>query len=174
MDFTLNSSERLNLKRMVNESECENNTENIRKLKHSVLIRNDIRKLNTLKAQHAELRQSNMDEFFVLCKTECAFLYEKYMDIFKKVLHDELDLEIMTKLLMVLKMIEDGKLDQHEGSVVVGRILKELYVDSAVKHADNLAVKYAMEKNAEQVSSEPAGEIKTISWREYKNMAKGQ
>jgi hypothetical protein len=34
-----------------------------------------------------------MDEFFILCKTECAFLYEKYMDIFKKVLHDELDLE---------------------------------------------------------------------------------
>lgn len=163
MDFSLNSSERLNLKRMVSESECENNTDNIRKLKHSVLIRNDIRKLNTLKATHAELRQTNMDEFFTLCKTECAFLFEKYADIFKKVLHDELDLEIMTKLLMVLKMIEDEKLDQHEGSVVVGRILKELYVDSAVKHADNLAVKYSMEKNAE-----PSGEIKTISWREYK------
>lgn len=172
MDFTLNNAERLNLKRMIDESECENNTDNIRKLKHSVLIRNDIRKLNTLKVQHAELRESNMDEFFTLCKTECSFLYEKYMDLFKKVLHDELDLEIMTKLLMVLKMIEDGKLDQHEGSVIVGRILKELYIDSAVKHADNLAVKYSVEQQNDKkdTNGDDAGsdEIKTISWREYK------
>ena len=45
----LSNDERLNLKKMINESECGDNTDNIRRLKHSVLMRNDIRKLDTLK-----------------------------------------------------------------------------------------------------------------------------
>ena len=71
----------------------------------------------------------------------------------------------MTKLLMVLKMIEVGKVDQHEGSVIFGRILKELYLDSAVKHADNLDKKnkgYEVDKHV--VESKP------ISWKEFKLM----
>ena len=35
---TLSESERLNLKRLINDSECEDNTEHIRKVKHSVLF----------------------------------------------------------------------------------------------------------------------------------------
>jgi hypothetical protein len=66
----------------------------------------------------------------------------------------------MTKLLIVLKLIEDGKVNQHEGSVMVGKVLKELYVDSALKRGDNL--------NAEN-DSEPAPSVgKPISWKEYK------
>jgi hypothetical protein len=69
----------------------------------------------------------------------------------------------MTKLLTVLKLIEDEKTDQHEGSVMVGKILKELYVDSAAKRLDNL------DKLHENERVEPnAG--KAISWREYKKM----
>ena len=37
------------------------------------------------------------------------------------------------KLINVLKNIEEGDVDQHEGSVVVGKILKEMYIDSALK-----------------------------------------
>jgi hypothetical protein len=69
----------------------------------------------------------------------------------------------MTKLLTILKMIEDEKVDQHEGSVLVGRILKELYLDSAVKRADNLDKERESEK-VERV------EGKAISWRDYKKM----
>ena len=61
------------------------------------------------------------------------FLYNSYTNLFNRVIKDELDLEIMTKLLIVLKMIENGKINQHEGSVMVGKVLKELYVDSALK-----------------------------------------
>jgi hypothetical protein len=59
-------------------------------------------------------------------------------DFFDKVIKDEIDLRIMTRLLIVLKLIEDEKVDQHEGSVMVGKILKERYLDSAVKRADTL------------------------------------
>jgi hypothetical protein len=159
----LTDNERLNLKKLVTDLEGEDNTHNIRKVKHSVPMRDNIRKMDSLKTTHAKLRQSNPDEFTALCQTQCSFLYNNYTDIFNKLLKDELDLTIMTKLLTVLKLIEDEKTDQHEGSVMVGKILKELYVDSAAKRLDNL------DKLHENERVEPnAG--KAISWREYKKM----
>lgn len=159
---TLSESERLNLKRLINDSECEDNTEHIRKVKHSVLIRNDVRTLDTLKNTDSELKSSNLDKFIEKCKLETPFLYNNYTDIFNKMVNDELDLTIMTKLLVVLKLIEDEKVDQHEGSVMVGKVLKELYVDSATKRMDNLDAKYEADKPV------PI-EGRKVSWREFKN-----
>jgi hypothetical protein len=161
MDYSISDAERLNLRRMVDEADCGNNTDNIRKLKHSVRIRDDIRRLENLKTRHATLRTNDVERFEQLCQEECSFLYTNYTDIFKKVFKDELDLEIMTKLLMVLKMVEDGKVDQHEGSVIMGKILKELYIDSAIKHADNLDKEHVAEV-------EPQNEGVNISWKEFK------
>lgn len=158
---TLSESERLNLKRLINDSECEDNTEHIRKVKHSVLIRNDVRKLDTLKNTNSELKSSNLEEFTEKCKLETPFLYNNYTDIFNKMMNDELDLTIMTKLLVVLKLIEDEKVDQHEGSVMVGKVLKELYVDSATKRMNNLDAKHEADKPI------PV-EGKKISWKEFK------
>ena len=101
------------------------------------------------------------DEFVELCQIECPFLFNNYTDIFNKMVKNELDLTIMTKLLTVLKLIEDNKVDQHEGSVMVGKILKELYIDSATKRADNINKEYESEKI-------PFIESKKISWKEYK------
>jgi len=58
----------------------------------------------------------------------------------------------------ILKEIEDGKLDQHEGSVKVGQILKELYIDSALredKKRHNKKHKYRKSKN--------------VSWSDFKS-----
>jgi hypothetical protein len=159
----MNNQERLNLKKMIDEMECDDNTENIRKLKHSVLIRDDMRKLDNLKKDYSETRFSNFDSFAEVCQTECPFLYNNYTDIFNKVIKDEIDLRIMTRLLIVLKLIEDEKVDQHEGSVMVGKILKELYIDSAMKRADNIDKEYEQEK------VKPV-ENKKISWKDYKKM----
>lgn len=159
----LNSSERLHLKKMIDQSDCENNTDNIRKLKHSVLIRDDVRALERLKAANVDLRKSSPDAFLEICQSNCPFLFDNYTDIFNRLIKDELDLTIMTKLLTVIKLIEDGKTDQHEGSVMVGKILKELYIDSAVKHADNLDKEHEREK-------EIPVEGKSISWNEYKRV----
>ena len=159
----LTDHERLNLKKLVTEMEGEDNTSNIRKVKHSVPMRDDVRKLDNLKNTHATLRKTKPDEFKALCQSQCSFLYNNYTDIFNKMMNDELDLTIMTKLLTVLKLIEDGKTDQHEGSVMVGKILKELYVDSAAKRIENLDALH----EGERVE---LNEGKTISWRDYKRM----
>ena len=153
----LNNQERLNLKKLIDESNCEDNTENIRKIKHSVLIRDDIRKIDILR------NQSNLEEekFAELCQTECPFLFTNYTDIFNKMVKNELNLTIMTKLLTVLKLIEDSKVDQHEGSVMVGKILKELYIDSAMKRSDKIDQEYEATKILPIDS-------KNISWKDYK------
>ena len=143
--------------------EGEDNTSNIRKVKHSVPMRDDVRRLNNLKISDAELRKNSPDDFKTLCQSKCNFLYNNYTDIFNKLIDDELDLTIMTKLLTVLKLIEDGKTDQHEGSVMVGKVLKELYVDSATKRLENLDKQHAGERVDPSVG-------KSISWREYKKM----
>jgi hypothetical protein len=154
----LNIQDRLNLKKLIDESECENNTESIRKLKHSVLIRNDIRKIDTLRTSNTNM---NSESFSQLCQNECSFLFNNYTDIFNKMVKNELDLTIMTKLLTVLKLIEDNKVDQHEVSVMVGKILKELYIDSAMKRAENIDKEYESEKVL------PI-ESKKITWVEYR------
>jgi hypothetical protein len=47
-------------------------------------------------------------------------------------------LSILGRLLGVLKLIEDGKVGQHEASVEVGKLLKQIYIDSALKKSEKL------------------------------------
>ena len=74
---------------------------------------------------------------------------------------DEININILNKLLDVLKQIENNKIDQHEASFLVGTILKEMYVDSAIKKAEKLDDE---SEKVKKVLKEP----KNISWEEYK------
>lgn len=159
----LSNNEKLQLQKMINESECDDNTVQIRELKHSILLRDNIRKLDTFRKANIELQKTNYNEFVNQAKDIVPFLYNSYTDIFNRITKDELDLEIMTKLLIVLKMIEDDKINQHEGSVMVGKVLKELYVDSALKRGENLDELYKSEEPTPK-------EHGNISWKDYKKL----
>ena len=161
----LNDADKLKLQDMISNSECEDNTEHIRKVKHSVILRDELRKLNTYMNFHRELQKNSPEEFLDGCRGASPFLYNNYTDIFNRVVKDELNMEIMTQLLMILKMIEDKKVDQHEGSIVVGKLLKQLYVDSALKRGENLDSENA-------AITEAPEEGKKISWKDFKNMKK--
>ena len=158
---SLSNDERLNLKKLMNEMDYVDNTETIQRLKHSSKIRDNMKKLEQLKQEHAELRVSSPEQFFNIAQTECRFLYDNYTDIFRRLMKDEVNITIMSKLLIVLKLIEDGQMDQQEGSVRVGNILKELYLDSAVKRADALDQEHNEEK-------QPINNGKSINWSKYK------
>jgi hypothetical protein len=158
----MNSLDRLNLQKLIDGTEAEDNTAHIRKVRHSTRIRDDIRKIDTL--WNSRSSEQTQDEFKELCQRECAFLYNNYTDIFNKMVKQEIDLTIMTKLLIVLKLIEDEKLDQHEASVRVGTLLKELYVDSALKRAEHLDQEYASSSSTGGEKKEPI----QITWKEYK------
>jgi len=157
----LSNDERLNLKKMMTEMDYTDNTDNIRRLKHSVKIRDTIRKIEDLKREYPDMRKSSPEQFFNIVYAECQFLYDNYIDIFTRVMKDELDIMIMSKLLIVMKLIEDGQMDQQDGSVRIGKLLKELYLDSAVRRADTLDAEHADEK-------EPINDGKKISWVNFK------
>ena len=142
----LSHQERLDLKRLVAQSDCEDNTENIRRLKHSNKIAEDILSLTTF-LQQTNLREDmTPSEFEQLARNTCPFLVQHYLDIFIRIMKNELNLPIMARLLQVLQEIEEGRVDQHEGSVVVGKILKDLYLDSAIRHGENLDKEHTIEK----------------------------
>lgn len=150
------------LEKMVKESECDNNTDKLRELKYSKMIKENIDNLYSLKATHSKMRIQEPDKFDNLCKNQCSFLYTHYTLIYNKAFNDELDLKLLDQLLKVLENIEDGKTDQHNGSVEVGEILKKIYIDSALKKSEKLDKEYASEK---PVFVEP----KHISYKEFKN-----
>jgi hypothetical protein len=96
----------------------------------------------------------------------CTFLFNNYTDIFNKVKKDEIDLAILGRLLGVLKMIEDGKVGQHEASVEVGNLLKQIYIDSALKKSEKLDKQHSGSSSSSSSSDLPAP--KKVSWKQYK------
>ena len=121
----MNPQERLQLDKLIRANDVTDNTNNIRELKHSKPLSEDIVTLLKLKKEYQRLSKSNPAQFDNICVSRCPFLFNNYTDIFNKVKKDEIDLNILFQLIHILKQIEDGKLDQHTGSYEVGT-LKEL------------------------------------------------
>ena len=163
--MSLNHDEKLNLKKIMDETDYVDNTHNIRRLKHSKMIRDNVKRMEELKREHEAMRLTHIEGFFSIVQEECRFLYDNYTDIFNRLMKDEIDPLILQRFLIVLKMIEDGQLDQQEGSSMIGKYLKELYLDSAVRKADALERERSGEK-------EPLKEGMDISWKAYKSLKK--
>ena len=148
---------RLQLQKMIKVNNVEDQTELIRELKHSHLLQNDINNLIMLKAKY----RNDQDKINEEGMSECGFLFTYYTDIYNKIRKDEIDLKILNQFLNVLRRIEDGELDQHDGAFIVGTLLKEIYVDSALRKAAKL------NENQEQEYVEPR-EVVNISWKDFK------
>lgn len=162
----MNPQERLQLDKLIRANDVADNTQNIRELKHSQPLKDDILALIKIKRDYQRLAKSNPVQFDSICVSRCPFLFNNYTDIFNKVKKDEIDLNILFQLLHILKLVEDGKLDQHTGSFEVGKLLKSIYIDSAVKKADNINKARDSNTNKEKHSATPP--IKKISWSEFK------
>lgn len=158
----MNDEQRLHLQNMISANNVVDQTELIRELKHSVILREEINKLVLIREKYS----GDQDAIVLEAMTECNFLFTYYTDIYNKIRKDEIDLNILNKFLDVLRDIEDGNLDQHEASFKVGTLLKEIYIDSALRKAEKL--------NAENEDKEPEykGPQLEISWKEFKEMKK--
>ena len=164
----MNDDERLNLRKMIAANDTEDNTSKIRGLKHSELIRADVAKMLKLKHEYARLAKSHPPQYDAMCVSRCAFLFKHYTDIYNKLKKDEIDLNILMKFVSVLKLIEDGKIDQHEGSFEVGKLLKQIYVDSALRKSEHLDA-----ENDRLAANLPRpAPIKDITWAQYKKLNK--
>jgi len=154
----MDEKSRLQLQKMIKANDVEDVTDLIRELKHSHILENDINQLLLLKAKY----RNDPDKIHEQGMQDCGFLFAYYTDIYNKVRKDEIDLTILNKFLNILRRIEDGEMDQHDGAFLVGSLLKELYVDSALRKANKL--------NENEKEPEKPREKVEISWKNYKKM----
>jgi hypothetical protein len=156
----MDDNQRLHLQKMISANSVEDNTDLIRQLKHSHVLREDVNNLIMLKIKYPD----NPEQLHLEAMVECNFLFTYYTDIYNKIRKDEIDLKILFRAFDVLRDIEDGKIDQHEGAFEFGTLLKKIYVDSALKKAEKL--------NAQTGETEPEykGPQVNVSWAQFKKM----
>jgi hypothetical protein len=152
----MNENERLQLQKMIKVNDVEDQTQQIRKLKHSKQLKKDIDTFLLLKTKYKP------EEIFEKSIIECNFLFTNYTDIYNRIKNDEINIDLLFHFLKVLSDIENGELDQHEGSFIVGKILKEIYIDSALKKAEKIDNIY---NNQKEEIIEPIN----IHWKDWKN-----
>lgn len=156
----MDDNQRLQLQKMITVNNVEDQTGLIRDLKHSYILRENVNNLVMLKAKHFD----DVEALNLEAMVECNFLFTYYTDLYNKIRKDEIDLKILFQFIDVLRKIEDGLVDQHEGSFEVGSLLKKIYIDSALRKAEKL--------NAETGVLEPEykGPQVDISWKQFKQL----
>lgn len=152
----LTNNERLNLSKMIRNYNASETTSKIRELRHSKKIKEDVAKIIKLKKEYSRIRISNYKQFREICEKRCDFLYTNYTNIFNRLIKDELNENVLFNFIDILSEIEDGKLDQHEGSYKVGMILKKLYIDTKLNDEKG---------SSKKINKKP---IKKIKWNEFK------
>lgn len=89
--------------------------------------------------------------------------------IFNRLLRDEIDVDILNRFIETLIQVEDGEMDEFDASVKVGGILKELYLDSAIKRKEKQEDKDKLLQAAEVGKKRrPA---RDISWSQFKTVS---
>lgn len=159
----MDDKQRLNLSKMLQEYQTEETTDKIRELKHSKQIKQDVGIMLELKKKYSRMERNNNASFRSMVERKCSFLFNNYTNIFNKLYKDELDLNVLSQFVQILQRIEEGEIDQHEGSYMVGTLLKKLYIDSALKREEK------MEKGKKRKKT-TFSKSKNISWNEYKKM----
>lgn len=152
----MNENERLQLQKMIKMNNVEDQTQQIRNLKHSSRLREEVIRLNQLREEYKE----DIDLLSTISIEQCTFLFTNYTDIFNRVKKGEIDIPMLMQFIDTLSKIEDGKIDQHEGSFEIGKLLKQIYIDSALKKSENIDKMYE--------NKEPLVEPINISWKQWK------
>ena len=153
----MNHHEKLQLQKLIAANDSVDTTEEIRKLKHSIKIKDDVERLYRLKMQYYQLLRDDKTKFDEIGMQKCKFLYTNYTDIYHKMVNGNLNMKIFEQFLNVLHDIENGDIDQHEGSYKVGTLLKQIYIDSALSESS---------KRDQETPSRNSG--KPMNWREFK------
>ena len=158
----MDDKQRLNLQEMIKAYDADDNTSKIRQLKHSRLIRDEVEKMVNLKKKYNRMMTFEPKKFEKIVISHCNFLWTNYTNIFNRIMKDELNLNILRKFIDTLREVEEGGLDQHEASVKIGEVLKQLYIDSALQREKKLDVE---DKKRAPKHKKP---VNNISWAKFK------
>ena len=163
-----NDDQRLQLQNMIDTNKGDDNTEMIRTLKQSISIKKDVDNMIKLKKEYPTMYETDKSGFEELCMSKCSFLFFNYTDIYNKILKNEINTDTLYSFIGVLKQIEDGELNEHDGSIKVGEILKTLYIDSAMRKSKKLDEENKNQESKGDDNEKEERVTKIISWAEYK------
>ena len=155
----MDDSQRLQLNTMIKENNVEDNTELIRTLKHSSILSTETDKIIQIKNENKNMTPEQLNTELSM---QCQFMFTYYTDIYNKIRKDEIDVELWKKTLALLKRIEDGEVDQHEGSFMFGTLMKEVYIDSALRKAEKL------NKPELEIQESKKEIVNHVSWKQFK------
>ena len=155
----MDENQRLQLNKMIKINNVEDQTEQIRRLKHSSILKSEINEFLLLKEKYINYPEELLKESFL----KCNLLYNHYTDIYNRIKKDEINIDLLFHFIDVLSQIEEGLIDQHDGSFLIGKLLKEIYVDSALKKADKLD----KEHNLDKLSFEKPIDIHWKDWKKH-------
>ena len=156
----LSEEQKVDLDKLVKSYDSKDNTQQIRKLKHSKQIREDVAKIIELKKKYSRLKYESVEKMAI---KQANFLWSNYTNIFIKLMKDKLNVETLYQFISVLETIENGDVDQNEASVQIGSILKKLYIDSALYENKMKA------KKNDKKAKKTKRKVKNISWNDFKN-----
>lgn len=164
----MDPTERIELSKLIKEYDADDNTSRIRELKHSQRIRADVGLIEQLKQTYSRIYKSNFSQFKTIAMKRANFLYDNYTNIFNRLIKNELNLNILWQFLEVLRRIEEGEMDQHEGSVLIGKLLKTMYIDSVIQQDSKQVKREAKQQKGTQSVSSSEQQYKKISWKTFK------
>lgn len=125
----MREDERLKLDDLLRKDDIIQTTDKIREIRHSSQIRLAVDNIVKLKRNHSRLGK---EMFRNMAIKQANFLYVNYSVLFNKLVNEELNVKILYEFINILSQIENGQINQHEGSYLVGKKLKELYVDGVI------------------------------------------
>jgi hypothetical protein len=125
----MNSEDRLKLHELIKEGNVHDNTNNIRKLRHSNQLKKDVNTIKTILSRAESLEYTFLNN---ACEPHCSFIIEHYKNIYQRILKGQVDFNILDKFLDCLESIENGTKDQHEASYEIGTLLKTMYIDPKI------------------------------------------
>lgn len=130
----MNAEERLQLNAMIQQNNTVDNTEQIRKYRHSAGLIADTHRLVDLMAENFDDPQKVHN----CAVSECPTLYNFYPKIFHQLRKSEIKLEMWLECLYELKAIEDNKTDQHEAAFDIGKKLLDVFYNATVTRGEKI------------------------------------
>ena len=95
----MNPKEKEILSKMLKDSDFKDNSNDIKRNKHSIKIQQDINTYLSLKKTYSRLQQTNSNLFKQKIINQSNFLYTNYNNIFDKLINNQLDINILNKFI---------------------------------------------------------------------------
>lgn len=138
---------------MIQENNIEDTTSKIRDIQQSDVL---LKELEYMCDEQKKLVQNGdkMEKLGELCDTKCIFMKTNQKKLYDKLLEDNMKnnecyiktVDIAIEMIHILKKIEIGEINQHEGAYEFGKICSKIYVDPIINRKEN----------------------ENLSWEEYK------